>query len=109
MKIVDRKTFLAMPPGVVFNKFSFGNLGEPCIKGETWGNDFLVQYLDTLECDPGIEYLNTRFRLEKGESIPLDFNCQGRDGLFEDEQLFAVWDGTDVAALIERLTACRAT
>lgn len=35
MRIVDRKTFLAMPIGTVFSKYEpcvFGNL---CIKGET--------------------------------------------------------------------------
>jgi hypothetical protein len=34
----------------------------------------------------------------------MDFDCQGRDGLFDAAQLFAVWEPQDVAVLIARLT-----
>jgi hypothetical protein len=52
---------------------------------------------------PGTEYIDTHIRLENGEEIPLDFDCQGRDGLFDLDQLFAVWSDSDVEALITRL------
>lgn len=52
MRIVDRKTFLAMPEETVFAKYAtLGNIGEVCIKGETYVNgdgegiDFLYQPL----------------------------------------------------------------
>lgn len=105
MRIVDRATFLALPAGTVFNKYEFGNIGDPCIKGDTWNNcqDFLVQYLDTLACEPGTEYIDAHNRLEDGADVPLDFDCLDRDGLFDDDQLFAVWSDADVEALIVRL------
>ena len=109
MKIVDRKTFLAMPPGTIFNKWVLYVFGDLCIKGETWGNDFLVQHLDSLEEAENGVYMDALGWLESGESIRMDFNAQGRDGLFDDDQCFAVWDAADVDALIARLTACRAT
>lgn len=103
MRVVNRAEFLALPIGTVFNKHSLGNLGDPCIKGETWGNDFLVQYFDTLECPTGTETIDTLYRLEAGEEIALDFDCLGRDGCFDDDQQFAVWSDADVEALITRL------
>jgi hypothetical protein len=36
----------------------------------------------------------------------MDFEYEGRDGLFEEGQLFAVWEKADVASLIERLRRC---
>jgi len=32
-----------------------------------------------------------------------NFECEGRDGLFDECQLFAVWEPQDVAALITKL------
>jgi len=102
MKIVDRKTFLALPEGTVFAKY------KPCvfealsIKGETWGNDFLVQYIDTaLSADEADNLLYGA--AETGASLPMDFDCLSRDGCFDDDQLFAVWERADVEALIARL------
>lgn len=34
----------------------------------------------------------------------MDFDNEGRDGFFNREQLFAVWEPADVSALMERLT-----
>jgi len=109
MRVVDRKTFLAMPPGTVFNKWNPCTFGDLCIKGATMGKDFSVQYLDSLQERDGEECIDALYRLEVGEAIPVDLDCQSRDGLFDDDQLFAVWDDADVAALIARLSACRAT
>lgn len=103
MRIVNRTEFLAMPTGTVFNKWKPMIFEEPCIKGETWGNDFLVQYLDQLQTPDGSEYMDTLYSLEAGTAIPMDFDSGSRDGLFDDEQLFAVWSDADVEALITRL------
>jgi hypothetical protein len=105
VKIVSRTEFMNLPAGTIFNKFSLGNLGDPCIKGETWNDcqDFLVQYFDNLKSESGTEYIDTHFRLENGEEVALDFDCLGRDGCFDQDQLFAVWSDADVAALIHRL------
>lgn len=110
MKIVDRKTFLAMPAGTVFAKY------QPCyfegleIKGDSLSNDYCFQQIvDALEVHDSGEFGDKLFESqEKGTSVPMDFYCQGRDGGFDDMQLFAVFEKQDVEALIERLrTAVR--
>lgn len=109
MKIVDRKMFIAMPEGVVFAKYEPCNFGDLCIKGEsiTWenGNDFYYQDInaavDSHSCG---EFADKLFESqEKGTSVGMNFHVQGRDGLFDKDQLFAVWEPEDVRALIARL------
>lgn len=36
----------------------------------------------------------------------MDLDSQGRDGLFVDDQLFAVWEDADVGQLVDRLKRC---
>jgi hypothetical protein len=106
MRIVDRKTFLAMPAGTVFSKYKPCIFGDLCIKEDTLAtDDFLVQQLvDPIECTGSSDL---SFKLEGarllGESLSMDFDCLGRDGCFDEEQLFAVWERADVEALIGRL------
>lgn len=115
MRIVDRATFLAMPAGTVFAKF--GNtegdpghfyFGEICIKEDTCGNDFVVQDLTgQFEGWTGSEShfteLDRMVEDPTHESPPLDYDSAGRDGLFDDRQLFAVWSATDAERLVARL------
>jgi len=105
MRIVDRKTFLALPEGTVFSKYEPCVFESLCIKGETWGNDFLVQYIDSAldvqNCGEFSEKLEAS--KENGSSVSMDFDCMSRDGCFDDDQLFAVWERSDVEALITRL------
>lgn len=109
MRILNRKQFLAMPAGTLFAKY------EPCvfdaleIKGDTLpSNDYCYQQIvGAIKCDSSNEWLD---QLEdarnEGKSLEMDFECEGRDGCFDEHQLFAVFEGKDVAALIQRLTHC---
>lgn len=106
MKIVNRETFLAMPPGTVFAKY------EPCcfealeIKAQTLAsNDYcyqdIVSALDAGDSGEWGDLLEDS--RETGSSIVMDFDCLSRDGCFDDNQLFAVFEPADVAQLIDRL------
>lgn len=106
MKIVNLKAFLAMPVGTVFCKY------EPCfmeamkIKGENCGErDFFYQDISlSIECRDSGEFTELLDKSEDtGCEIKFDFDCQSRDGCFEDRQLFAVWSADDVRLLIARL------
>jgi hypothetical protein len=108
MRIVDRETFLAMPGGVIYSKYEPCNFREFAIKYDTCGGDFVCQSI----MDPWFDgsrdsssHFDTLERLqETGESSPpLDFDFAGRDGMFDREQLFAVWERHDVEALIKLL------
>lgn len=95
-----------MPEGTVFCKYEpcvFGALemfGGPC--GDT---DFmtaeLVAYPSSSGSDEMYDILNRC--QESGESFKLDTQCYGRDGLFEKDQLFGVYEREDVEQLIETL------
>lgn len=109
MKIVNLETFRKMPPNTLFAKY------EPCvfeeleIKGETWEYDFLVSssLSSAIKCSGSDEFSELLDRAEKtSESLAMDFETEGRDGCFDKDQLFAVWEEADVLALIERLKRC---
>lgn len=110
MKIVDRKTFLSLPPDTLFSKFEPCVFGELSIKGETIGEDvdFYSQSIaDSLDWDYFLDFMDICSRAkETGESIKMDFDSPSRDGLFEENQLFAIWETEDVKALILRLEKC---
>lgn len=105
MRIVDRKTFLALPEGVMFAKYGGMGFGELFIKGESRPNDFYYQEIaDPIACESSAERFDLLERAEKtGESFSLDFNCQARDGLFDGDQLFPVWEIGDIMGLEARL------
>lgn len=106
MKIVNRATFLAMPEGTVFAKYEPCVFGELMIKGESLFNDFCYQQIvDAIECAGSGDFADKLFDAqEQGKSLTMDFYCQGRDGCFDDDQLFAVWELENVRGLIHRLT-----
>ena len=105
MKIVNRNTFLAMPPGTIYSKFEPCIFGDLCIKEESLSNDWFYQdIVDAIDVNDSGEFGEILCRAnDTGESIPMDFHCLSRDGLFDDNQLFAVFERDDVVALIKRL------
>ena len=69
-----------------------------------WETDFLfdplVGQIKTISSD---DFSDKCERMEKGESLPMDFEFTGREGLFDKEQLFAIYEKEDVKKLIIRL------
>jgi hypothetical protein len=98
MKIVDRKAFLGMPEGTLFCKYDPCVFGEICVKGSTWDDDFLLKRaFGEVLCDNGVEFDDVLEAARiSGASFSLDFECLGRDGLFESDQLFAIWEKSDI-------------
>jgi hypothetical protein len=98
MKIVDRKAFLKMPEGTLFCKYDPCVFGEMHVKGSTWGDDFLLKRaFGEVACDNGAELDDVLETARiSGESFNLDFDCLGRDGLFDSGQLFAIWEKSDI-------------
>jgi hypothetical protein len=108
MKIVDLKTFLELPENTLYSKYGSCVFGDLQIKMETTHNDFFTQQIcDSIECSGSDEYFDKLEAAQHGGvSLKMDFDIMGRDGLFENDQLFAVWENEDVEALIERLQEC---
>ena len=108
MRIVDRKTFLSLPGNTLFSTYDPQVFGPLEIKGESLSNDYYVQDIasavesisDQDECDILDDALLT------GRPFRMDFHCEGRDGCFNDKELYAVWENDDVLSLISRLQEC---
>ena len=97
MRIVNRETFLAMPPNTVFQKYEPYCRGVLNIKMDT-----IPESGDFFETD-----LNDVNDIRKdGSFTAADFDAESRDACFDDKQQFIVWDEDDVAGLIERLMKC---
>lgn len=111
MRIIDRQTFLSLPPGVLFSKYTPMNFGDICIKGETYyatdghGIDFSYQQIvDSVACSGSAELWDILLAAqERGVPFEMDFDSEGRDGMFAPDQLFAVWEKRDVESLVARL------
>lgn len=109
MKIVNRNTFLSMPEGTVYSKYEPIFFGPLCIKGETihreGAGDFWYQNIaDAIDSDNQAEMELLMDSAERnGSSVPLYLHSEFRDGLYDEHQLFAVWEPNDVTALIVRL------
>ena len=109
MKIIGRKEFLKLPKNTLYSKYTPCCFGELEIKSDNSGkNDWYVQYLNS-----AIEFENSGDFIDKLESsrennieLSIDLKCESRDGLYDEDQLFAVWSKKDVKTLIERLTEC---
>lgn len=119
MKIVDRATFLALPAGTVYAKWgSAGALapkaddltyGEVAVKGDTVADaDWVI--LDLLpwpeDCQDSEQWADTMIAAVAGTpTAPLDIGDGGaRDGLFEADQLFAVFSKVEVERLVAMFT-----
>jgi len=110
MRIVDRMTFLAMPSGTLFSKYEPCIFGKLCIKGKTISFDdtrpidfFYVSIADAIDCHDDGDRADKLFAAEAGARLALDLECESRDGCFDGDQLFAVWEDDDLADLIFKL------
>lgn len=110
MKIVKRIDFVKLPANTLFSEYEPCWFGPLMIKGDTLSNnnDWCEQNIaDAIETN-GADFADKLFHAqETGESIGMDFDCEGRDGTFDpDDRLYAVWEPQDVQHLINRLKRC---
>lgn len=124
MKIVDRKTFLAMPEGTVYCKIQFRDptskeqayskdgwdssfdIENPSIKGETCSssNDFFTCGIGELQAKEGdpIDVLQDICE-HPGKEVPFEM-VSGRDGLYDDTHVyFAIYSRDEVQEMIDEL------
>jgi hypothetical protein len=106
MKIVDRKTFLAMPEGFVFQKFEPMIFGDIEVRNEAIqprpefpGDYYSTELTSRTDCDDDSVFS----AIENGTSFDMSFITQCRDGFYDADEQFAVWERKDVEGLIARL------
>ena len=105
MKIISRDEFLKLPEGTIFSKYEYMVFGPLSIKGDSLTNPcidfFELAIAEAVDCWGPAECIQMLDSAEhKGTSFAMDLECMGRDGLFEKEQLFAVWEKEELLALI---------
>lgn len=104
MKIINREKFLKLPSGVLYAKYQPQMFDEVCIKWDSWENDWVYQDILNVKSNDSGEMIDILIDAEEnGTSFDLDLECAGRDGLYDKDQLFAVFELKDVAYLIARL------
>ena len=100
MKIVNRKEFLALPPGTLYTRFKSCYTDGLAIKHDTLdnGDDWFYTELiaSTTKSDGDM-------KLDNGEELPFNADWEGRDGAFDPEQMFIVYSPADVLAFAETL------
>lgn len=109
MRILNRADFLKLPANILYCKYtSNGNFGDLQIKtseGEYWHPDFVCSDITgwAKGVDSGDELMEKWMRCEKGEHFQFDLDVTCRDGLYDEDQLFAVYDNDDILELIAKL------
>lgn len=112
MRIVDRTEFLSLPQGTVYSEFSpivFDGLFVKASGAGAYLNDWLYDDLIApVECNGSDQFADILLEADadSNKSFPLDFEYTGRDGTFEKDQKFAVYELDDVRGLIARLSEC---
>lgn len=110
MKIVNRKTFLQMPENTVFSEYEpcvFHGLFVKTVSPDMINDYFEMELIGNPKCGSSNEFVNTLVNAEKtGDSFELDFDVDGRNGSFKDDQLYAIYEKQDIEQLISTLQAC---
>jgi hypothetical protein len=108
VKIVSKKEFLKLPPGTIYSKYQPINFGDIEIKGETISDfDYYYTYIaGNIDAEDFGELFDKMDELKKSDiDIPIDLEIENRDGLFEDDQLYAIYSKEDIKSIIKKLEA----
>ena len=114
MKIVNREEFLKLEEPVLYLKCDKNGNPESglCIKYNTMGNDFCNLDLhlhirksgsneSCADCSEEHDVLDNA--LMNNESFEYDYTMTGRDGLYDNHQLFIIYEKVDMLSLMKEL------
>jgi len=104
MRVYNRKEFIKLPDGVLFSKGKRWYWDGLSVKdGTNDYNDFYYTDLMTIESeDDGDWSQKLEDMLQYGTSEPIN-QSGGRDGCFDDNDLFLVFEKNDLIALREHI------
>jgi hypothetical protein len=106
MKIVNLIEFRKLPAGTVYCKYKPCYFGELEMKGDTLEVDFYAASLIANvkwghDSSGMIDILDNA--VKTGDSFELEVDAICRDGYFEDDQLFGIYETNDIKQLIGKL------
>jgi hypothetical protein len=112
MKLVNRIEFLKLPNGILYSFYeSLGDLQGLFMKIDSREHDWIYNDLtNNVDCNDSGEFADIMLDIEqnKRESFKLDLDCGLRDGFFEDNQLFVVYELDDVEKLLTKISSIAA-
>lgn len=98
---------MQLPAGTVFSYYRPCVFRDFCIKDsdpEPGYPDFsMSDLIGAVAVDSSDDFVEKCERMEKGEGLPVDFEYSGREGLFDEKLLYAIYEKEDVQKLIARL------
>ena len=111
MKIINSELFLSLPAGIIYAYFKPVIFKGLFIKGDTIKdeNNKLIDYffkniLNEVSSNSSDEMFDIIFKREiDGMSFNLDFDCYERDGLFDNDRKYAIYEKNDIENLINVL------
>jgi len=99
MRVYTRQDFLDLPEGTIFCKGVKWNFDGLCIKGKTWPNDFIFRDLTIIDSSGSNDCFDKlEDSITNGSSYPLN-EAYARDGSFDSESLYLVFDSDDLIRL----------
>jgi hypothetical protein len=106
MKVYKRYEFLNLPAGTIFAKGKEWYFDQLQVKGDTlpadedgYMGDFYSMEFAWVECRESMEGINRLYdMLEKGSSYPMN-DSESRDGMFDPDDLFLVFEKDDLLIL----------
>lgn len=99
MKIYKRSEFLKLPPGTFFARGEKWCIDGFYMKGESWENDFCFLSISDIDSFNSDEHIKRLEEMEEtGKSYPMN-ECHGRDGLFDENELFLVFEHDDLCKI----------
>lgn len=105
MRIVNRKEFSELPNGTLFSEYNPVVFQGLFIKCEQMGSDYgelsLIGNVKAASSDQSFQILESAE--ENGTSFDLDFESYGRNGIFNEEQKYAIYERKDIEELIQAL------
>jgi len=108
MKIINLEEFLKLPSNTLFHKYTpqvFGGLQvKACDPFDNYAPSFYVK--DLYGFTEGSVCSETNSDIIDSGSFKWDLNSVGRDGMYDYDQLFCVYENDDVERLILQLSMC---
>lgn len=116
MKVLTRAEFLALDGPLLYSKWLKG-WGHPSqsleIKYQTMGSDWVCQGLDPLFSSlpehPEVKEHDVWTYVEEHNykgTVKIDLDFAGRDGCFDQEDLYVVLEAQDIAEVLRKVTEC---
>jgi len=114
MKAISRQELIKLPTSTLFSRIDGGVINSLSIKKSNfreWINDFTEQDLLS-EINVSKKENNYNDFYDMLENVPcdnkftLDYDMITRDGMYDENQIYVIWDNDDIGRLIEQLKAC---